>query len=433
MKTKAIFIIVFTTALAAALGSLFHGQSLAAFGDTRKTGDEDAPSLEIYGFLREINMSFEEYLDLTKELDAAGIYPHFIKENAPRYEAYQEKNPQISFSEAIAYVNVNLDKEFYSDILDVPNLDSVTMLVNKHYRLPSDWMPENLINVYDSHFLQEEAAVHSLMLRESMIENELRIVFISTYRSYSSAVNTYSYAIDRYGVAFSDLNYARAGHSDHQTGLAIDLLHISPPSTLTGTNFQDTEEFKWLCENAHNFGFILRYPDGHTHITGYKFEPWHWRYVGTDIATAMYEKGIVTYEEFYGRYLASGVLLNVRDIVLERRRIAEAEEEALRVALQEAADEAARIAANQAEEAARAARQAEIRQAQEEAAERERLAGESAAAEDLERAQGAGQDTSVFGARHIVFIIFAFAFFSGGIFLLIILKRQRKSQGQKQR
>jgi hypothetical protein len=68
-----------------------------------------------------------------------------------------------------------------------------------------------------------------------------------------------------------------------------------------------------MLENAHNFGFILRYPYGYTHIHGFIYEPWHWRFVGIDIATAMYEQGIIVYEEFYGRFLASDVLKAVQE------------------------------------------------------------------------------------------------------------------------
>jgi LAS superfamily LD-carboxypeptidase LdcB len=91
--------------------------------------------------------------------------------------------------------------------------------------------------------------------------------------------------------------------------LAIDILHRrkSSEERMSQVRFENTAEYAWLRENAHNYGFILRYPREYRHVHGYIFEPWHWRFVGVDIATAMKSEGITLYEEFYGRYLAPGV------------------------------------------------------------------------------------------------------------------------------
>ena len=88
------------------------------------------------------------------------------------------------------------------------------------------------------------------------------------------------------------------GYSEHQTGLALDV--IAPGGTLNG--FKNTQQFVWMRDNAHRFGFILRYGDGMEYITGYKFEPWHYRYVGVDAATFIYENDL-TFEEYYAYYV----------------------------------------------------------------------------------------------------------------------------------
>ena len=90
----------------------------------------------------------------------------------------------------------------------------------------------------------------------------------------------------------ADTYSARAGHSEHQTGLAFDVGKIDD-------NYGNTKEGVWLKNNAHIYGFIIRYPKGKEHITGYKYEPWHIRYLGVDIATKVYNKG-VTLEEYLG-------------------------------------------------------------------------------------------------------------------------------------
>jgi D-alanyl-D-alanine carboxypeptidase len=91
---------------------------------------------------------------------------------------------------------------------------------------------------------------------------------------------------------------ARPGTSEHQTGLTMDITAKSVGLELV-ESFENTAEGKWLASNAHNYGFILRYPKGKTNITGYAFEPWHYRYVGVDIATDIFNRGI-TLEEYMG-------------------------------------------------------------------------------------------------------------------------------------
>ena len=105
----------------------------------------------------------------------------------------------------------------------------------------------------------------------------------------------YNKRLRAYGIVYADNYSARAGHSEHQTGLAIDI-------GSTKTSFEYTNEFKWLQEHAHEYGFIMRYPKGKTWITGYEYEPWHYRFVGVDAATKIFEEGI-TFEEYYAKYI----------------------------------------------------------------------------------------------------------------------------------
>ena len=115
----------------------------------------------------------------------------------------------------------------------------------------------------------------------------------SAYRSYATQVQTHSRAVASKGVVVGEQLAARPGYSEHQTGLAVDLNWVS-------TKFANTKEGKWLANNAYRFGFILRYPKDQTAITGYQFEPWHFRYVGVNVATDMHTRGILTLEEYYG-------------------------------------------------------------------------------------------------------------------------------------
>ena len=112
---------------------------------------------------------------------------------------------------------------------------------------------------------------------------------LSGYRSYYTQQYLYNSYVSTYGRESADTFSARPGHSEHQTGLAFDVGSIDD-------YYGDTPAGIWLKENAHYYGFIIRYPKGKEHITGYKYEPWHIRYLGVDIATDIYNKG-VTLEE----------------------------------------------------------------------------------------------------------------------------------------
>ena len=94
----------------------------------------------------------------------------------------------------------------------------------------------------------------------------------------------------------ADRYSARPGYSEHQTGLAVDI-------NTTSTSFEHSRQFKWLQKHAHEYGFILRYPKGKEWITGYAYEPWHYRYVGEDVAKIIYKEGI-TYEQYHAKYIA---------------------------------------------------------------------------------------------------------------------------------
>ena len=332
----------------------------------------------LYNFLSEFEMDFKEYIAMMNTFADDGEYLHFLSENESRYEAFMVGNPDIPFAKAIALVNVNFDKGSYSNIQEISDKYNVSHLVNHNFALPSGWTPSDLVDTGFGHMMREEAAEHFMPMRDSMREAGLNVHVIIAYRSYNQQRYAHNRAVNRYGSATADRNWARPGHSEHQAGLSVDLLHRAFDTSMHNARFQESTEFTWLTENAHNYGFILRYPNEHREFHRFVFEPWHWRFVGVEIATAMHNEGIALFEEFYGRYLATGVLSNVREHILaEQQAIADAlaeAEELARIAEEEAAEaeELARIAAIEATEAAEAEELA--RTAEAEAAEAERLA-----------------------------------------------------------
>ena len=121
---------------------------------------------------------------------------------------------------------------------------------------------------------------------------------ISTYRTYEYQENLYQNYAKQDGINKADTYSARPGFSEHHTGLAIDI-----DNTKTSyLNFENTEEFKWMQDNAYKYGFILRYKKDKEDITGYIYEPWHYRYVGSKVAKYIQENNL-TFEEYYYEFL----------------------------------------------------------------------------------------------------------------------------------
>ena len=130
-------------------------------------------------------------------------------------------------------------------------------------------------------------------------EEELYLYISSPYRSYSRQKTLYTNYSNIDGTKEADKYSARPGYSEHQTGLAFDL---GTASNHNINDFASSNEFEWVNKNAYKYGFILRYPYGKTYITGYIYEPWHYRYVGIDVATYIYKNNI-TFEEYYAYFL----------------------------------------------------------------------------------------------------------------------------------
>jgi len=156
------------------------------------------------------------------------------------------------------------------------------LIANKTYGLPSDYNPgEDPEAVSAFYSMQADAAAQGL-----------DIYISSGFRSYDDQDRIYNNYASYDGYEAADRYSARPGHSEHQTGLAFDLNTIDD-------SFAYTAEGEWVKNNCHNYGFIIRYPEGKEHITGYMYEPWHIRYLGVDTATSVYQSGL-TLEEYLG-------------------------------------------------------------------------------------------------------------------------------------
>lgn len=239
-----------------------------------------------------------------KEVDNKETKPNYYnKEYKERYTAYQKEFPNISFEDVVTRVNIGLDKPYYTNTKKTPYQNKDYILVNKYIYMESDYIPENLEDLDTSYSRSGMKLVKSAKdSLEKMIESAKNdgytIRVMSSYRSYNYQVNLYNRYVNTDGKEAADTYSARPGFSEHQTGLCVDI----DDSKINYTNFEKSESFKWMQENAHLYGFILRYPEDKTEITGYTYESWHYRYVGKEIATYI-KKHNITFDEYYVKFI----------------------------------------------------------------------------------------------------------------------------------
>lgn len=240
----------------------------------------------------------EEVLEIVKE-------KYFIEDNLDRYLAYKKKRrvDEIEISEIVALVNINRDRDYYEQPVKTDTSKGNLMLVNKYHYLDESYVPEGVEKAsnwyaYDGILAAGESYRAFIKMFNAAKEEGMNLILNSGYRSYADQKAVYEDFDKNYGEEYADNYAARAGYSEHQTGLAYDIVS---PGTM-GEDFDKTEEFEWLQDNAHKYGFILRYPKDREEYTGFQYESWHYRYVGEDTARIIKKEGI-TFDEYYAYYI----------------------------------------------------------------------------------------------------------------------------------
>jgi zinc D-Ala-D-Ala carboxypeptidase len=178
-------------------------------------------------------------------------------------------------------------------------------LVPLDYRPESLAMPPDVRSVEGGSLRSDAAAALTAMVGAAAAAGAGEIALESGFRSYATQVNTYGSQADAQGEEVADLSSARPGHSEHQSGLASDLVACAGACG-TLDDLAATAQGQWLVAHAWEFGWITRYEDGYTPVTGYTSEPWHLRYIGTELARAYHDGGWHTLEEFFGLPAAPG-------------------------------------------------------------------------------------------------------------------------------
>lgn len=238
-----------------------------------------------------------EYIgDIQKYLDLS----YFVNDNLERYITYHKKMKDLGYEDVVTYVNIGLDKDYYTDVNDISNPDDLLVLCNKYNKLSSSYVPNDLVKV-DSNYstksntLKKEVYEAFLKLADAAKLDNLKLLVGSGYRSYQYQSGLYNSYVARDGVIEADTYSARAGYSEHQTGLAIDVADGDKKYL-----DEDSAEYEWLVNNAYKYGFIIRYTKNKEAVTGYQFEPWHIRYVGVNVATYINSNNL-TFDEYMAR------------------------------------------------------------------------------------------------------------------------------------
>lgn len=188
-----------------------------------------------------------------------------------------------------------------------------TILINKDNMLDKSYIPFDLVATDDNenNFHGFEDPVLKPMICESILpyflemqkaakQDGFNIIVDSGYRSYDYQQTIWNKFVKQIGLEMTEKRVAYPGASEHQSGLAFDVGYIIGGDYCDDVN-EDQEETKWLFKNCYKFGFILRYPKGKEKITGYQYEPWHYRFVGLDLAYKIHNENI-TLEEYYLNY-----------------------------------------------------------------------------------------------------------------------------------
>lgn len=190
-----------------------------------------------------------------------------------------------------------LQPSFDASLFSTTDPTSPWVVVNKQHALqPNSYAPTDLTSIGAGQVLRAEAAQSFTAMQQVAAAAGISFSPASSYRSYNTQVSVYNNYVSSYGQAEADTFSARPGYSEHQTGWAVD---IASAGCSLDNCFASTEAGKWLVAHAYEYGFILRYPDGLTNTTGYMYESWHYRYVGTALAAEMRTKGITTLETFF--------------------------------------------------------------------------------------------------------------------------------------
>ena len=221
-------------------------------------------------------------------------------DNYDRYVKYEDETGEDEET-TVLFVNLDMDKGDYTDAIEVKKF-SLDMLVNKHRYLGEDFEPNDLMKIPSDYASDDDLKASRLAfnafkkMSDAAKKEGYEIVINSAYRSYQDQVDITELYLNTYGQSYVDKFVAKPGFSEHQTGLAFDV------GSRKANVFASSKEYEWMKENAYKYGFIERFQKKYETVTGFRAEPWHYRYVGEKIAKYIHENN-ATLEEYWAIYL----------------------------------------------------------------------------------------------------------------------------------
>lgn len=286
--------------------NILHEQETATFKNLGYTKKDET-------LLKNLFTKNELAIILNKQIPKEVLFPYlqhkafelnFIEE----YEVIRTNKKTSHFVAVNLYNHPYLTSEFYIHIRNSINTNNTLLLVNKNYQLEKDFTPNNLVLIkdlntvipgdYPRNYIKEEVYTSLKNLFHDGKIKGLSLFVSSGYRSFNTQEKTYKYY--QYHSNDADKISARAGHSEHQTGLAIDLT-CKDVNYQLNTQFENTKEGQFVRDNAYKYGFIIRYQKNKEQMTGYQYEPWHIRYVGKDVSQIIH-KYELSLEEYLMKY-----------------------------------------------------------------------------------------------------------------------------------
>ena len=253
--------------------------------------------------LKDKNIDYLLSIEYNKNIVPLIKEKYFMEENLKKYIEYSKESDK-TLTDVVAVVNVGANNDWYTNTKKSDITKNELMLTNKFYSLDNTYNSDNMVKVSkqysygDNQMVTQETFDAFLNMFNDAKKEDLTLIINSSYRSYEDQEEIYKFYKDTRGEKEANKIAAKAGFSEHQTGMAIDIQTYGS----TASTFEEFDEFKWLQNNAHKYGFILRYPKGKEYLTGYNYESWHYRYLGVEVATKVYNEGI-TYDEYYAFYV----------------------------------------------------------------------------------------------------------------------------------
>jgi D-alanyl-D-alanine carboxypeptidase len=258
------------------------------------------------------------YLFLLGLIILVGVYlPRETTKGAVNYKAVKtEKISPLAATASVlsasppfinTKITAKLNTQISSGIIITDQGDNLLVLVNKHIRLPSTYEPGDLVSLDGlvpvtgpGMRLRKEAAASLAKTTEKAKGSGINLVVLSAYRSYWQQNATFNYWVSKAGLQEAETFSAHPGFSQHQLGTAVDFADGAAGQNFD-QSFDATAKGIWLATNAFKFGFALSYPKGKEAITGYSYEPWHYRYIGVENAAKMIQSGLIL-EEFLQKF-----------------------------------------------------------------------------------------------------------------------------------